>query len=195
MFLLFQHGLKHKESLRGCQRKNNDNSQHAHTEWQLCLCYEQNQPKTRRKISQKNGKKRLIKLLARAFRGTFSLFVLECKHVCLSLFSKKGIVYVVCVVLRCVRVCWEISSSSKSSLWAAITKTATVRCFYYFTLRLCNPFFSCVCLFVCLFALKAISRRAFIKMLFCVTSVFSLHIRSCHHHLYICFFFFGFLHW
>lgn len=57
------------------------------------------------KYHKKNGKKRLIKLLARAFRGTFSLFVLECKHVCLSLFSKKGIVYVVCVVLRCVRVC------------------------------------------------------------------------------------------
>lgn len=79
----------------------------------------------------------------------------------------------------CVLVCkrdsvfGEIPLSSTSSLWVAITKKATVWCFYYFTLRLCNPF------------LEAISRRVFIKMLcdkcFLVTyvGVYVVSIRSC----------------
>lgn len=134
---------------------------------------------------------------SRAYWETLSLFIdIECMHVwlCLSVFFKKkrgGIV----------SVCWEISSSSKSSLWAAFTKTATVWCFYYFAHRLCNPFFS-----VCWLVLEAIScrARAFIKMLFCdkcflVTYshmyfqlAHPLLFRFYHHHFYLFFPFFFF---
>lgn len=62
-------------------------------------------------------------------------------------------------------VCREISSSSKSSLWAAITKTATVWCFLLFYTQIMQSIFL-LCLF-CGFVLKAIYRYAFIKMLFC----------------------------
>lgn len=103
--------------------------------------------------------------------------------VCLSFFNKKGIVYVLCCVAF---VCVEKYHRHQNHRCGRLSqKQQPCGVFIILHSDYAIRFFR---VFVCLFALKAISRRAFIKMLFCVTSVFSLHIRSCHHHLYICFF-------
>lgn len=128
----------------------------------------------------------MIKLLARAFRGMFSLFVLEYKHVnvfvCFLFFEKKrdSVCESVCVGVSVLRNIIVI----KIIAVGGYHKNSNRVVFLLFYTQIMQSVL-CVCLFVRLFALKAISRRVFIKMLFCDKCFLVTHPLSCHHHLYI----------
>lgn len=162
----------------------------SHRVTTMFMLWTKSAKKTAKNIT-KNGKERLIKLLARAFRGTFSLFALEYKHanvsVFLFLFWKKRIVYV--RSRSCVEKyhrhqnhrCGRLSQKQQPcGVFIILHSDYAFRLFF-------------VCSFVCLLWRRYLDARS--SRCSSVTSVFSLHIRSCHHHLYIyAFFLFGFLH-
>lgn len=110
------------------EKENNEREMHAsNTEWQLCLCYKKNRKK---RMPNKNGKKGVINRVRHTGQTTKKRKRERDRERRVhierqSLFMKRGIEQRI------------ISSSSTSSLWAAITKTPVMFLLCY---RLCNPF-------------------------------------------------------